>query len=96
MVAVVVAGFPLEVLILQVAEFSWLVVCSFAGHSSKEARGQEISAASPAVILPPYQGLRARGEHVCANIPIAADLGTGVPRMVSARGVPPPAMQSLA
>lgn len=55
------AGFPLEVLILQVAELSWLVVCSFVGHGSKEARGQEISAANPAVILPPYQGLRAQG-----------------------------------
>lgn len=55
------AGFPLEVLILQVAELSWLVVCSFVGHGSKKARGQEISAASPAVILPPYQGLRAQG-----------------------------------
>lgn len=56
-----VAGFPLEVLVLQVAELSWLVVCSSVRHSSKEARGQEISAASSAVILPPYQGLRALG-----------------------------------
>lgn len=60
-VGVVVANFPLEVLILQVAELPWLAVCSFVGHGSKEARGQEISAANPAVILPPYQSLRALG-----------------------------------
>lgn len=57
-------------------------VCSFGRHGSKGAGGQEICAASPAAILPPYRCLGAQGEQPLGSVwtlivPLLVALGTG-------------------